>query len=63
MEPVRQDGAPLWLMTQLRFCKSFLASGGFNTRECESGGKEERMTEILLMKNELTVFAKAIIEE
>ena len=36
--------------TLLRFCRTFLVSGGFNTRECESEGKEERMTEILLMK-------------
>ena len=49
--------------TQLRFCRTFLVSGGFNTRECESEGKEERMTEILLMKNELNVFAKVAIEE
>ena len=27
--------------TQLRFCRIFLVSGGFNTRECESEGKEE----------------------
>ena len=26
-------------VTQLRFCKAFLVSGGFNTRECESEGK------------------------
>ena len=49
--------------TQLRFCRTFLVSGGFNTRECESEGKEVRMTEILLMKNELKVFAKMAIEE
>ena len=34
-------------VTQLRFCRTFLVSGGFNTRECESEEKEERMTEIL----------------
>ena len=50
-------------VTQVRFCKAFLVPGGFNTRECESEGKEERMTEILLMKNELSVFAKGTIEE
>ena len=50
-------------VTQLRFCRAFLVSGGFNTQECESEGKDERMTEILLMKNELKVFAKAAIEE
>ena len=50
-------------VTQLRFCRTFVVSGGFNTRECESEGKEERMTEILLMKNELKVFAKVAIEE
>ena len=44
--------------TQLKFCRTFLISGGFNTRECESEGKEERVTEILLMKNELKVFKK-----
>ena len=49
--------------TQLRFCRTFLVSEGFNTRECESEGKEERMTEILSMKNELNVFAKVAIEE
>ena len=49
--------------TQFRLCRIFLVSGGFNTRECESEGKEERMTEILLMKNELKVFAKVAIEE
>ena len=49
--------------TQLRFCRTFLISGGFNTRECESEGKEERMTEILLMKNELKMLAKVAIEE
>ena len=49
--------------TQLRFCRTFLVSGGFNTRECESEGKKERMTEILLPKNELKVFAKVPIEE
>ena len=49
--------------TQLRFCITFLVSGRFNTRECESEGKEERMTEILLMKHELKVFAKEAIEE
>ena len=27
--------------TQLRFCRTFLVSGGLNTRECESEGKEE----------------------
>ena len=36
--------------TQFRSCRTFLVSGGFNTRECESEGKEERMTGILLMK-------------
>ena len=40
-----------------------LVSGGFNTRECESEGKEEQMIEILLVKKELNVFAKAVIEE
>ena len=50
-------------VTQLRFCSAFLVSGGFNTRECESQGKEERMTGILLMKNELNGLAKAAIEE
>ena len=49
--------------TQLRFWRTFLISGGFNTRECESEGKEERMTDILLMKNELKVFAKVAIEK
>ena len=49
--------------TQLRLCRTFLVSGGFNTRECESEGREERMTEILLMTNELKVFAKVAIEE
>ena len=29
------------VMTQLRFCRTSLVSGGFNTRECESEGKEE----------------------
>ena len=47
--------------TQVRFCRTFLVSGGFNTRECESEGKEERMTEIFLMKAELNVLAKATI--
>ena len=60
---VGQDGAPHWQRYNLRFCRTFLVSGGFNTRECESKGKEERMTEILLMKNELKVFAKVAIEE
>ena len=50
-------------VTQVRFCKTFLVSGGFNTRECDSEGKEERMTDILLIKNELNVFAEATIEE
>ena len=50
-------------VTPLRFCITFLVLGGFNTQECESEGKEERMREILLMKNELNVFAKATIEE
>ena len=50
-------------VAQLRFCRAFLVSGGFNTRECESEGKKERMTEILLMKKELKVFAKVAIEE
>ena len=49
--------------TQLRFCRTFLVSGGLNTRECESERKEERMKEIVLMKNELKVFAKGAIEE
>ena len=49
--------------TQLRFCRTFLVSGGFNTRECESEGKKERMTDILLIKNELKVFAEVPIEE
>ena len=49
MGPVGQDGAP-HRQTQLRFCRTFLVSGGFNTRECESEGSEEQMTEILLMK-------------
>ena len=49
-------------VTQLRFCGTFLVSGGFNTHECESERKEERMTEILLMKNDLNVFAKVSIE-
>ena len=48
---------------QVRFCKTFLVSVGFNTHECESEGKEERMTEILIMKNKLNGFAKATIEE
>ena len=50
-------------VTQLRFCKTFLVSREFYTRECESEGKEERMIEILLKKNELKVFAKVAIEE
>ena len=50
-------------VTQHRFCRAFLVSGGLNTRECGSEGKEEQMTEILLMKNELNVFAKVAIEE
>ena len=50
-------------VTQLRFCRTFLVSGGFNTRECELDGKEERITEILLMENKLNVFAKVAIEE
>ena len=50
-------------MTQLRFCKTFLVSEGCNTQECESEEKEERMTEMLLMKNKLNVFAKATVEE
>ena len=50
-------------VTQLKFCRTFLVSGGCNTRECESEGKEERMKEILLLKNELNVFAKVAIEE
>ena len=29
-------------VTQGRFCKTILVSGGFNTRECESEGKEDR---------------------
>ena len=49
-------------VTQIRFRQTFLVGGGFNTRECESEGKEERMTEILLKKNERNVFAKATIE-
>ena len=40
-------------VTQTRFFKTFLVSGGFSTHECESEGKKERMTEILFMKNEL----------
>ena len=51
------------VVTQVQFCRTFLVSGGFNTRECESEGKEEQMTEILLMKNELNVFAKATTEK
>ena len=49
-------------VTQLRFCITLLVSGRFNTHECDSEGKEERMTEILLMKNELNVFAKVTIQ-
>ena len=49
--------------TQVRFYKTFLVSGGFNTHECESEGKEERIAEILLMKHELNVFAKVVIGE
>ena len=49
--------------TQLGLCRTFLVSGGFSTGECESEGKEARMTEILLMKNELKVFVKVAIEE
>ena len=26
-------------MTQVRFCRTFLVSEGFNTRECESEGR------------------------
>ena len=51
------------VVTQVTFSKTFLVSGGFNTREYESEVKEEGMTEILLMKNELNVFAKATMEE
>ena len=29
------------VVTQVRFCKTFLVSGGFNTHKCESQGKEE----------------------
>ena len=50
-------------MTQLRFCKTFLVSGGFSTHECEPEGKKEGMIEILLVKNVLNVFARATIEE
>ena len=49
--------------TQLRLCRTFLISGGFSTPECESERKEEPMTEISLMKNELKVFAKVAIQE
>ena len=48
--------------TRLIFCRTFLVSGGLNTRECESEGKKERMTENVLMKNELKVFAKVAID-
>ena len=34
------------VVTQVRLCKTFLVSGGFHTRECESEEKKERMTEI-----------------
>ena len=50
-------------VTQVRLCKTFLVSRGLKTRECKSEGKEERMTKILLMKNELNVLARAAIEE
>ena len=62
MESVRKDGAP-HTVTKIRFCRTFLVSAGFNTRDCESERKEERMTEILIMKNELNAFPKAAIEE
>ena len=37
--------------------------GGVNTLEHEPEGKEDRMMEILFMKQELEVFANAAIEE
>ena len=37
--------------------------GGVNTFEHGPEGKEDRMMEILFMKKELKVFAKAAIEE
>ena len=50
-------------VTQVRFCKIFLVSRGFNTRDCESEENEERVTEILLKKRELNVFTRETIEE
>ena len=50
-------------VTQLTCCRTFLVLGMFNKGECELEGKEERMAEILLMKNELKVLAKVAIEE
>ena len=56
MEPVGQNGAPHRRRHNLDFCRIILVSGRLNTRECESRGKEERMTEILLIENKLNVF-------
>ena len=47
---------------QIRFFKTFLESGGINTRECKSKGKEEQMTDILSMKSGLNVFDRAAIQ-
>ena len=56
MEPVGQDGAPHRQWHKLDSVKPSWYQEGSTHREYESEGKEEQMTEILLMKNELNVF-------
>ena len=50
-------------MTLVRFCKTPLVLGGFNTYEHESEEKEEWTMEILFMKKEMNAFARASAEE
>ena len=50
-------------VTQVRLCKTFLVSAGFNTLEHKAEDKEERMMEIFFMKKDLNLLASASIEE
>ena len=50
-------------LTHIRFCKTFLVSGGFSTLEPELEQKEERTMDILYWIRNLNVFTNASMEE
>ena len=49
-KPIEVDYEPHKSVTQVRFCKTVLVSGGFNILEHEPEEKAERIMEFLIMR-------------